>query len=78
VKEYIKNEAWGHHASCSCPIGVDRDSKAVLDSCFCVYGVSSLRVVDASIFLCVPGFFTIYMASEKATDVILKDNGEEQ
>jgi len=23
TKEYIKNEAWGYHASCTCPIGKD-------------------------------------------------------
>ncbi|RFU78108.1 choline dehydrogenase, mitochondrial [Trichoderma arundinaceum] len=38
VKDFIKNEAWGHHASCSCPIGADGDPKAVLDSRFCVRG----------------------------------------
>ncbi|PIG69590.1 hypothetical protein AARAC_002701 [Aspergillus arachidicola] len=81
VKDYIKNEAWGHHAWCSCPIGADGDSKAVLDSRFRVRGVSNLRVVDASIFPRILGFFIvlpIYMASEKATDVILEDNGEEE
>ncbi|KFY90769.1 hypothetical protein V500_04965 [Pseudogymnoascus sp. VKM F-4518 (FW-2643)] len=79
VKEFIKNEAWGHHASCSCPIGADGDPKAVLDSRFRVRGVSNLRVVDASVFPRIPGFFIvlpIYMVSEKATDVILEDIGE--
>ncbi|KAL4864172.1 hypothetical protein BDV12DRAFT_176601 [Aspergillus spectabilis] len=79
VKEFIRNEAWGHHASCSCPIGADGDPKAVLDSRFRVRGVTNLRVVDASIFPRIPGFFIvlpIYMASEKATDVILEDIGE--
>ncbi|KAK9384580.1 GMC oxidoreductase-domain-containing protein [Lipomyces mesembrius] len=78
VKEFIKNEAWGHHASCSCPIGADGDPKAVLDSRFRVRGVSNLRVVDASVFPRIPGFFIvipIYMVSEKATDVILEDIG---
>jgi choline dehydrogenase len=79
VKEFIKNEAWGHHASCSCPIGADEDPKAVLDSRFRVRGVSNLRVVDASVFPRIPGFFIvlpIYMVSEKATDVILEDIGK--
>lgn len=79
VKEFIKNEAWGHHASCSCPIGADGDPKAVLDSRFRVRGVSNLRVVDASVFPRIPGFFIvlpIYMVSEKATDVILEDIGK--
>jgi choline dehydrogenase len=79
VKEYIRNEAWGHHASCSCAIGADGDPKAVLDSRFRVRGVSNLRVVDASVFPRIPGFFIalpIYMVSEKAADVILEDIGE--
>ncbi|CEL00404.1 Putative Choline dehydrogenase, mitochondrial [Aspergillus calidoustus] len=77
VKEFIRNEAWGHHASCTCPIGTEGDPKAVLDSRFRVRGVHNLRVVDASIFPRIPGFFIalpIYMTSEKATDVILEDN----
>ena len=78
VNEFIKSEAWGHHASCSCPIGADEDPGAVLDSRFRVRGVDSLRVVDASVFPRIPGFFIvvpIYMVSEKATDVILEDIG---
>ncbi|KAB5577470.1 hypothetical protein GE09DRAFT_1085876 [Coniochaeta sp. 2T2.1] len=79
VKAFIRNEAWGHHASCSCPIGADGDPSAVLDSRFRVRGVSNLRVVDASVFPRIPGFFIvlpIYIVSEKATDVILEDIGE--
>ena len=81
VKEFIRNETWGHHASCTCPIGSDRDPRAVLDSRFRVRGVSNLRVVDASVFPRIPGFFIavpIYMVSEKATDVILEDAGDSQ
>jgi choline dehydrogenase len=79
LKEFIKNEAWGHHASCTCPIGADNDPKAVLDSKFRVRGTTGLRVVDASVFPKIPGFFIvvpIYMVSEKATDVLLEDIGE--
>jgi choline dehydrogenase len=79
IKEFIKNEAWGHHASCTCPIGKDGDPMAVLDSRFRVRGTTGLRVVDASVFPQIPGFFIvvpIYMVSEKATDVILEDIGE--
>jgi choline dehydrogenase len=74
VKDFIRNEAWGHHASCTCPIGTDTDPLAVLDSAFRVRGVDGLRVVDASIFPKIPGFYIavpIYMISEKASDVIL-------
>jgi len=74
LKQFIKNEAWGHHASCTCPIGADGDPMAVLDSSFRVRGVQNLRVVDASVFPKIPGFYIavpIYMISEKAADVIL-------
>ena len=81
TKEFIKNEAWGHHASCTCPIGQDGDPMAVLDSRFRVRGTNNLRVVDASVFPQIPGFFIvvpIYMISEKATDVMLEDIGEQR
>ena len=48
IGQYIKDRAWGHHASCTCPIGADDDINAVLDSKFRVRGVENLRVVDAS------------------------------
>jgi choline dehydrogenase len=72
--QYIKDEAWGHHASCSCPIGGDDDAMAVLDSKFRVRGVSGLRVVDASVFPVIPGYFVavpIYMVAEKAAEDII-------
>jgi choline dehydrogenase len=74
VKQFIKDEAWGHHASCTCPIGSDDDPMAVLDSQFRVRGVEGLRVVDASVFPKIPGYYIavpIYMISEKAADVII-------
>ncbi|PYS46631.1 MAG: glucose-methanol-choline oxidoreductase [Acidobacteria bacterium] len=76
IKEFIKSEAWGHHASCTCRIGLSDDPMAVLDSNFRVYGTKNLRVVDASVFPRIPGFFivtAIYMISEKASDAILVD-----
>ena len=72
--DWVRREAWGHHASCTCPIGADSDPNAVLDSKFRVRGVTGLRVVDASVFPKIPGFFMAvptYMVSEKAADVIL-------
>ncbi|KAI9147984.1 alcohol dehydrogenase [Paramyrothecium foliicola] len=74
LDEWVTNEAWGHHASCTCPIGKDGDPNAVLDSKFRVRGVDGLRVVDASVFPEIPGFYIavpVYMISEKAADVIL-------
>lgn len=76
IKDYIKNVAWGHHACCVSPIGADDDTFAVLDSRFRVRGVDGLRVVDASVFPKIPGFFIslpTYMISEKAADVIIED-----
>jgi choline dehydrogenase len=76
IAGFVRDEAWGHHASCTCPIGRDGDTEtAVLDSKFRVQGTSNLRVVDASVFPKIPGFFIvvpIYMISEKAADEILK------
>lgn len=77
MKEFIKNEAWGHHACCTAKIGSDGDKTAVLDSKFRVRGVKGLRVVDASIFPKIPGYYIavpIYMVSEKAAEVILEDS----
>ncbi|KAI1336238.1 choline dehydrogenase [Xylariaceae sp. FL0016] len=74
VKQYVRDGAWGHHASSTCPIGPDSDPMAVLDSDFKVKGVSGLRVVDASVYPRIPGTFTAvstYMVGEKAADVIL-------
>ncbi|KXT10920.1 hypothetical protein AC579_3478 [Pseudocercospora musae] len=75
-KEYIKNQAWGHHACCTAKIGADHDENAVLDKNFKVRGTRGLRVVDASVFPQIPGYFIavpIYMVSEKAAEVILDD-----
>ncbi|TVY18080.1 Oxygen-dependent choline dehydrogenase [Lachnellula arida] len=76
MKDFLKAEAWGHHASCTCPIGADDDTMAVLDSNFRVRGVQGLRVVDASVFPKIPGFYIVlptYMISEKAAEAIIQD-----
>ena len=76
LEHFIKSNSWGHHASCTCPIGADVDPMAVLDSKFRVRGVDGLRVVDASVFPKIPGFFIvtpIYIIAEKAADVIMQD-----
>ena len=76
IDKFVQDRAWGHHASCTCKIGGDDDPMAVLDSSFRVRGVKNLRVVDASVFPRIPGFFVvmpIYMIAEKAADAILAD-----
>ena len=73
LRQFVREHAWGHHASCSCAIG-RRDQGGVLTSDFRVHGTSGLRVVDASVFPRIPGFFiacAVYMIGEKAADTIL-------
>jgi choline dehydrogenase len=73
LTDFVRNTAWGHHASCSCAIG-PRAAGGVLGSDFRVHGAAALRVVDASVFPRIPGFFiasAVYMVAEKAADVIL-------
>jgi choline dehydrogenase-like flavoprotein len=75
LADYVRDNAWGHHASCSCAIG-PREASGVLDSRLRVHGVERLRVVDASVFPRIPGFFivgAVYMVAEKAADMILED-----
>jgi choline dehydrogenase-like flavoprotein len=72
LKAFVRDNAWGHHASCSCRIGT-LEQGGVLTSDFKVHGTQGLRVVDASVFPRVPGLFiasAVYMIGEKAADVI--------
>jgi choline dehydrogenase-like flavoprotein len=76
LADYVRDNAWGHHASCSCPIG-PRAAGGVVDSRFNVHGAANLRIVDASVFPRIPGYFiasAVYMIAEKAADVILRDD----
>lgn len=54
AREFVKNEAWGHHASCTAKMGPDGDPTAVLDSKLVVRGTDNVRVVDASVFPEIP------------------------
>lgn len=74
LRQFVRDNAWGHHASCTCAIG-RREDGGVLTSDFKVHGTVGLRVVDASVFPRIPGLFilsAVYMIGEKAADVILK------
>ncbi len=69
---FVRDHAWGHHASCTCAIGPEARG-GVLTSDFKVHRTEGLRVVDASVFPRAPGLFivsAIYMIGEKAADVI--------
>jgi choline dehydrogenase-like flavoprotein len=70
--EFIEDQAWGHHASGTCRIG-RREDGGVLSTNFEVHGIKGLRVVDASVFPRIPGFFlasAVFMIGEKAAEVI--------
>lgn len=76
IAQLVRDQAWGHHASCSNKMGLRSDPLAVVDARFRVHGTKGLRVVDASVFPRIPGFFivtSVYMIAEKASDVILED-----
>ena len=73
LEQFVRDHAWGHHACGTCAIGSVAE-RGVLDPDFRVHGVAGLRVVDASVFPRIPGFFiasAVYMIGEKAADVIL-------
>src|SRR6202012_5189569 len=42
LADYVRDNAWGHHASCSCAIG-PREANGVLDSRLRVHGTTGLR-----------------------------------
>jgi choline dehydrogenase len=75
IADWVRDNAWGHHACGTCAIG-HRDAGGVLDSRLRVHGTRGLRVVDASVFPRIPGFFicaAIYLVGEKAADMVLHD-----
>jgi 5-(hydroxymethyl)furfural/furfural oxidase len=62
------------HATCTCRMGADDDPMAVTDNQGRVRGVAGLRVVDASLFPCVPCAntnFPTLMTAEKISDMML-------
>ncbi|KAL8826170.1 MAG: hypothetical protein Q9191_003963 [Dirinaria sp. TL-2023a] len=77
ILEYIKqNLTPFHHGSATCSMGRKNDSNAVVDTKGRVYGVQSLRIVDASIFpLLPPGQpqATVYMLAEKLAEDIIQN-----
>ena len=75
IAAFVRDNCWGHHASCSCPIG-PQDQGGVLDARLQVHDTTGLRVADASVFPKIPGFFiasSVYMVGEKAAEMVLED-----
>ena len=73
---FIKQEAWGHHASCANKMSRADDPMAVVSYTSHAYGTKNLRVVDASVLPQLPRFVIItseYMIAVKASDAILVD-----
>ena len=78
LARHVRDNAWGHHASCSCAIGA-RAQGGVVDSAFRVHGTTGLRIVDASVFPRIPGFFiasAVYIVAEKAAALLLEAAGK--
>jgi choline dehydrogenase len=76
LKQALVDEAFSHHASSSCRMGLKGDGKSCVDSKFRVHGVDGLRVVDASVFPRVPGAMPngpTFTISRKAFETILED-----
>ena len=75
VAQFVRDHAWGHHACGTCAIG-PVEKHGVLGSDFRVHGTVGLRVVDASVFPHIPGYFiasAVYMIAEKAADVVIAE-----
>jgi choline dehydrogenase len=75
LRRHVEDNAWGHHACGTCAMKPE-DQGGVVDSEFRVHGIRNLRIVDASIFPRIPGYFivtAVYMIAEKAADVLLEE-----
>jgi choline dehydrogenase len=75
LRRHVEDNTWGHHACGTCAMKPEHQD-GVVDSRLRVHGISNLRIVDASIFPRIPGYFIvtpIYMIAEKAADMILNN-----
>ncbi|WP_027551175.1 GMC family oxidoreductase [Bradyrhizobium sp. Cp5.3] len=75
LRRHVEDNAWGHHACGTCAMKPE-DQGGVVDSKFRVHGLRNLRVVDASVFPRIPGYFivtAVYMIAEKAADDLLSE-----
>ena len=76
LRQGLKDEMFGHHASSSCRMGAKDDDGRCVDSEFRVKGTKGLRVVDASVFPRTPGAWPTvptYMLGRKAADLLAKE-----
>jgi choline dehydrogenase len=76
LRQSLKDEAFGHHATGSCRMGPKGDRDACTDSQFRVQGVEGLRVADASVFPRAPGAWPTmptYMIGLKLADILSRE-----
>jgi 5-(hydroxymethyl)furfural/furfural oxidase len=77
LKSYLKHHAMSvSHVTCTCRIGRPDDPLAVVDPDGLVYGVESLRIVDASVMPSLPRANTnsvTMMIAEKISDAIRRN-----
>jgi choline dehydrogenase len=77
LRQFVRQSADSyHHQAGSCKMGLDE--MAVVDPQLRVYGVSGLRVADASVMPVVPSgncHTGVLMIAEKAADLIKKEHG---
>ncbi|KAK3686233.1 hypothetical protein B0T22DRAFT_411140 [Podospora appendiculata] len=75
-RKFVYEQTFGHHPVGTCKIGRKGERMAVVDSRFRVFGVSGLRVVDASVYPVSPGGFPVlptFMVGQKGSEAILAD-----
>ncbi|KAK3328669.1 hypothetical protein B0T19DRAFT_196909 [Cercophora scortea] len=75
-RKFVYEQTFGHHPVGTCKIGRKGERMAVVDSGFRVFGVSGLRVVDASVYPVSPGGFPVlptFMVGQKGSEAILAD-----
>jgi len=75
LASFVRDHAWGHHATGTCAIG-KREAGGVLDGALRVHGTRGLRIADASVFPHIPGTFiacSTMMVGERAAELILAD-----
>ena len=74
LEQFVRNRAWGHHASGTCAIG-PRERGGVLSSDFKVHGTEASCRGRLGVPR-IPGLFiasAIFMIGEKAAEVIIAD-----
>ena len=82
ISEYIrKTSNTVYHAAGSCKMGHKDDYMAVIDNELKVFGITGLRVADASIFPTMIGVnpnITIMMIGERCADFIIKSESQDK